>query len=370
MSKKVLFVATVDTHIRAFHLPYLKWLQDHDFEVHVAANGTLDLPYVDVRHNVPIQRSPVKAENIRAYRQLKNIMDENHYDVIHCHTPVGGVLTRLAARRSRRLGTKVYYTAHGFHFYKGASWKYWLFFYPPEKLLARYTDILFTMNEEDYNLAQQRRFKTQIEYINGVGIHVNKFSTNQPSLTERQSFREELGLSQDSFVLVYVAELSHRKNQSFLFKAMNVLKEQIPQVKLLLVGNGALEQTHKQQVNQLHLNEQVHFLGYRSDADRIFSIADLAVSSSVQEGLPVNIIEALATGLPVIATDVRGHRDLIVHQENGFLVELNDLDAFCAQVMQIYNDESLRASISSVAQASIQKYDIERVLEEVTTHYE
>ena len=171
-----MFCATVDYHFSAFHLPYLKWFKEQGWEVHVAAAGNIDLPYVDKKYNIPIQRSPFKRKNIGAYKELKSIIDENQYNIIHCHTPMGGVLARLAARKARKDGTKVIYTAHGFHFCKGAPLINWLVYYPIEKTLARYTDCLITINEEDYNLAVNHQFKAkQIEHVHGVGVNTERF---------------------------------------------------------------------------------------------------------------------------------------------------------------------------------------------------
>ena len=152
-TKKVLFCATVDYHFKAFHLPYLKWFKEQGWQVHIAASGELELPYTDQKFNIPIQRSPFRMKNFEAYNKLKQLMDHNKYDIIHCHTPMGGVLARLAARKTRANGTKVIYTAHGFHFCKGAPLINWLTYYPIEKMLANDTDCLITINQEDYQIA-------------------------------------------------------------------------------------------------------------------------------------------------------------------------------------------------------------------------
>ncbi len=155
MVNSILFCATVDYHFKAFHLPYMKWFKEQGWEVHVAASGEMELPYVDKKYTIPIQRSPLSMKNMEAYRELKEIIDGNQYKLIHCHTPMGGVLARLAAREARKKGTKVIYTAHGFHFCKGAPLKNWMLYYPIEKRLAHYTDCLITINEEDYTLAKK-----------------------------------------------------------------------------------------------------------------------------------------------------------------------------------------------------------------------
>ena len=153
--KKVLFAATVDSHIKQFHLPYLKWFKEHGYEVHVATNGKEVIPYCDVKHQISFERSPLKFNNIKAIGQLKKIIEKEQFEIIHCHTPMGSVVTRLAALKARKNGTRVIYTAHGFHFFKGAPIQNWLIYYPIEKLMARYTDCLITINEEDYEFAKK-----------------------------------------------------------------------------------------------------------------------------------------------------------------------------------------------------------------------
>ena len=177
--KKVLFSATVDSHILHFHLPYLKLFKEHGYEVHVATNGTEKIPYCDVKHVVSFERSPYKVNNLKAIKQLRKIINNEKFDIIHCHTPMGSVVTRLAAKKARKkYGTRVIYTAHGFHFYKGAPKLNWMLFYPVEKYLAKYTDTLITINSEDYELAKKRFSKRckNIEYVPGVGVDKSKFS--------------------------------------------------------------------------------------------------------------------------------------------------------------------------------------------------
>ena len=171
--KKVLFVATVDSHIELFHLPYLKMFKEYGYEVHVATNTDNEIQYCDSKHKISVERNPLKFCNIKAIKQLTKIINEEHFDIIHCHTPMGSVVARIAARKARKTGTRVIYTAHGFHFYKGAPLKNWILFYPVEKCLAKYTDTLITINKEDYNCAKKRfgRRCLDIRYVPGVGVN-------------------------------------------------------------------------------------------------------------------------------------------------------------------------------------------------------
>lgn len=205
--RRVLFTATVDSHIINFHIPYLRWFKERGYEVHVASKGDVNIPFVDVKYNIPFERSPFKSVNYKAYKELKEIIDRNSYELIHCHTPVGGVLTRLAAKNARTKGTKVLYTAHGFHFYKGAPLINWLLYYPVEKWLSRYTDCLITINEEDYRRAKKGNFKAKsIKFVNGVGIDLNEFTPQTKE--KKKQLRKKYGYSDDDFILMYAAELN------------------------------------------------------------------------------------------------------------------------------------------------------------------
>ena len=341
MSKKILFCATVDFHFKAFHLPTMKWFKEQGWEVHVAAAGNIDLPFTDQKHVIPIHRSPFRKENVKAYQELKAIINQNQYKIIHCHTPLGGALTRLSAKEARKNGTKVLYTAHGFHFCKGAPYINWLLYYPIEKKLAAFTDCLITINREDYVLAVEQRFPSQhIELVNGVGVDTTRF---QPA-TEKQKkeLRLKLGFKQDDFILFYAAEFNKNKNQKVLINAIATLKDELPKARLLLAGEGILLEECKRLAEKIGVSSQVEFLGFRKDIDQILPACDVAVGSSYREGLPVNIMEAMACGLPVVASDNRGHRELVFEEYNGFLLQENCSSEFSAAWKNLYTNTEQR----------------------------
>lgn len=372
MKKKVLFVATVvKTHIMVFHLPYLKWLKDCGYEVHVSARNDYEIksdckiPYCDKYYDFPFERSPINLNNIRTYAKLKKIIDENEYDLVHCHTPMGGVITRFATRKARKKNTKVIYTAHGFHFYKGAPLKNWLIYYPVEKFLANFTDVLITINNEDYQHAVNNNFKSKrIEYINGVGIDLDSYKKR------KNVKKEELGYTKKDFIITYVAELSHRKNQIFLFEAIQLLRNEIPDLKVLLIGTGPLESFYKNKVKELGIKKYVHFLGYRNDVPEILSMSDLAVSTAKQEGLPVNIMESMATGLPLIVTNCRGNRDLVKNNQNGYVIELDDSKKFAQTIIKLYESKEIREKFKKENLNLVSKYSINNVLNEMKEIYD
>ncbi len=361
--KKVLFTATVDSHILAFHTPYLKYFKDKGYEVHVATNGTEKIPFTDVRHTVSFERSPFKPNNLKAMLQLKKIIDNEKFEIIHTHTPMGSAVTRIAATEARKKhATRVIYTAHGFHFYKGAPKLNWIIFYPVEKMLARKTDTLITINKEDYTLAK-KKFKTDVQYVPGVGIDPKKFDFKM-SKSQKTTLRESLGLKDSDFVLIFPAELSKRKRQIWLIRALADLIKEKPEIHLLLPGVDSLRGACQKLTNELELRENIHFLGFRKDIPQLLKISDVAVSSSRQEGLPVNIIEAMYLGLPVISTNCRGNRDLIEEYKAGFIYEKEDHDRLVEYVnMLLASRKTAQNYVSTDKQSD--KYLLDQVMEEI-----
>lgn len=335
--KKVLFTATVDSHILQFHLPFLKMFKENGYEVHVATNGDESIPFCDKKIKISFERSPLKINNLKAIGQLRKVINEEQYDIIHTHTPMGSVVTRLAAKQARKkYNTRVIYTAHGFHFFKGAPLLNWLVFYPVEKYLSKYTDTLITINMEDYELAKAKFKKCKdIQYVPGVGIDEEKFNFEM-SDEEKHELRTSLGIKDDDFVMIYPAELSKRKRQIWLINTVSELLKEHNDIHLLLPGKDSLNGQCQELVKELKLENQIHFLGYRKDIPQLLKISDLAVSSSKQEGLPVNLMEAMCIGLPIVASNCRGNRDLIENGKNGYLVNLEDGDDFLKHIVEIY----------------------------------
>lgn len=366
--KKVLFTATVDSHIIHFHIPYLKYFKEQGYEVHVATNGKEPIPYCDKKHTISFERNPYKINNLRAIKNLKTIIDQEHYDIIHTHTPMGSVVTRLAALKARKNGTRVIYTAHGFHFYKGAPIINWLLFYPIEKILSKYTDTLITINQEDYQLALKKFKKTKVEYVPGVGVDPEKFNFTM-SKEEKHKLRKSLGLKDDDFVMIYAAELNKNKNQGMLLKVMKELIKEHSNIHLLLVGKDSINGEYQNQAEELVVQNNVHFLGYRSDVPKLLKISDLAVSTSKREGLPINIIEALMCGLPVVATNCRGNRELIEEGTNGYLVKLKLPNNFKTATIKMFDDKEIIKRSSLNNKEKINNYLFEKVMLKLESIY-
>ena len=367
--KKILYVATVDLHIRTFHLPYLKLLHDNGYEVHVATNGDERFPYCDVKHQICIERNPLKINNLKAIKQLKTIIDKEEFDIIHCHTPMGSVVTRLAAKRARKEnGTRVIYTAHGFHFYKGAPLLNWILFYPVEWYLAKYTDTLITINKEDYKRANRNFGKRckDIQYIPGVGIDTKRFDIKMTK-ENKEYFKKSLGLEKDDYILSFVARLDKNKNQIFLIDAMEKLVKADSNIHLLLVGPDELNGYYQNITKEKKLEKNIHFLGKREDIPQILAITDICVSSSLREGLPVNIMEAISSGIPIVALKTRGVGDLIKNEENGFIVD-NEIN-FINKVNILKNNKDIYDTMYTNTLKSINNFDIINLIKRYQSIY-
>ena len=360
---KILYTATVLSHICQFHLPHMQHLQEQGWEVHVAAHDNLavknglQLKYCDKFIETPFSRSPKSTDNLKAYKQLKKLLSEEHYDVILCNTPMGGIVTRLAAKKTRKQGTKVIYMAHGFHFYKGSSKKAWLVFYPIEKYMAKKCDLLITINKEDYALAKEKFSKrTRVAHIHGVGVDEKRYHPATPE--EQLAMRRAEGLSPEDFVILCTGELNENKNQKTLISAAAQLKDKIPNLKVLLAGNGPKEQELREQIQAEGLESIVKLLGYRTDLEKVVPAVDLVVSCSKREGMPLNIIEAMLCKKPVVASHNRGHDELIQDGETGFLFHAWDASRLSALILESYSAPEQRDLSGLAARAAAQPYAV------------
>lgn len=364
--KKVLFVATVvKTHIMEFHIPYLKMFKEMGWETAVAARNDYEnpadcvIPYCDAYYNIPFERNPLKPGNLKAYTKLKKVIDAGGYDIIHCHTPVGAMLTRLAAKQARKNGTKVFYTAHGFHFYKGAPAINWLLYYPVEKWLSRYTDVLITINKEDYERA--KTFKAgRVCYVPGVGIDLKKFATSDELHKEKRSWLcKEFDIPEDAMILLSVGEVNKNKNHRVVIEALGKLKRK--DIYYVICGRGPLRDAYVSLAEQLNIGKQVILTGYRTDVADFYKAADVFVFPSFREGLPVSVMEAMASGLPIIATSIRGSSDIVKEAINGKLLKPDDVDGF-ANVIEAFRNKELLNSIAKTNAQEAGKYDLNAVI--------
>ncbi|HSW35616.1 MAG TPA: glycosyltransferase family 4 protein [Candidatus Limnocylindrales bacterium] len=367
---KVLFVASIFQHFVAFHLPFFRLLQAKGCEVHAAARSNSgQFPALEelgiICWDIPFARSPYSLANIHAYRQLRVLLTEHHFDLIHVHTPVASLLGRYLARATGQ--GPVLYTAHGFHFYRGAPPMNWLVYYPAERIAARWTDGLLVMNDEDYKNAQRLGFKTgkNLFYVHGVGVDQNCYVP----VAGAASIRAELGLESNDLLVTCVAELIPRKNHVFLLDAWQQLSSHSQGAHLLLIGAGDSMAMLLRKAKQEQI-PGVHFLGYRKDVPQILLETDLVTLVSRQEGLPRFIMEAMAAGKPVVATNVRGSRDLVEHGKTGLLVEPGDVKSMTTALKKLIADPSLRTAMGQAGLEKIKDYSLEHVLEEMSIIYE
>ncbi len=366
--KKVLFVANIAKHIIRFHLPYLKWFKENGYETHVAACGIENIPFCDVQHNIPIVRSPFSFNNIDAHKQLKEIIDANEFELVHGHTPMGGVLARTASIKARRKGTKVLYTAHGFHFYKGSSVKNWLMYFTTEKIISFFTDAIITINKEDFDVLHKYKFNCKFKYlIPGIGIDIQKL--NCSINFDKNDFRIKNNLNEKDFVLIYLAEFIERKNHKFIIYATHELKVLIPDLKILFAGRGVLQESIEKLINQENLNETIKVLGFRTDIGDLISLSDVGISSSKQEGLGLNLAEEMFCGLPVVASEDRGHKEMVIHGFNGFMFKQNNTKEFVKYILYLYNNTEKRIEMGVSACNSVQKFNLENSIAAMSKIY-
>lgn len=366
--KKVLMTSHRTGFANTFNKPLIEMFNREGAEVHYASNGE-ELAYgCSKDFKLSVQRNPFKFGNVKAIFELKKIVDTEKYDLIHCHTPTGGVVTRLAAIKARaKYGTRIIYTAHGFHFFKGAPLLNWLVYYPIERYMARHTDTLITINKEDYMRAKAR-FKTNVVYVPGVGIDKRKINVKM-SESQRSELRTSLGLANNAFVILYPAELNKNKNQVLLIEAMQHVAGIRSDIHLLLAGKDTLNGFHKSLVDKYKLAKQIHLLGYRKDIPQLLQVVDLAVSVSRREGLPVHIMEAMCAGLPIVASSCRGVEELVSNNKNGYLISPNNSKELSNAIIHLINSPKLIRSMGVKSERIVQQYSIEEVMKHMVTIY-
>ena len=365
--KKVLYVTTVSRTINAFLIPHINMLLDNGYEVHCACS--IDKP-VDKElqrrgvkiFEVPFSRNPLGIGNIKAFIKLEELQRINDYDIVHVHTPIAAIYGRLLKLNFPSL--RVIYTEHGYHFLKGGSKLGWILYYPIEKIMAKFTDVTININKEDYEITKEKLKHKKCYLLNGVGLDLDKYK--KLSSKEIQEKRKEFGLKDKDFVVLMVAEINKNKNHIQLINAMDILKDKYPNIKVLCIGDGRLKESLEKQIILRNLQNNIFMLGYRLDVNKLINISDIGILLSRREGLPRNIMEFMACGRKVIATDIRGCRDLICDETIGTLVNVDDYESTAKAIEKYYilNDKSFEVS------EEIRKYDIESINSELLKIYE
>ncbi len=363
---KILYVTTIGITMNFFK-SFIQELKDSGDEVHIACNDSLSPVsdfYKDLGcyvHSLSCTRSPFNFMGIwKAIREIKRLVEKEEYDIVHCHTPVAALCTRLACVKVRKKGVKVFYTAHGFHFYKGAPLKNWLLYYPIEKICSRITDVLITINKEDYRLAQKRLSTPKVEYIMGVGINTDFFAN---AVVKKDFKREEINVPKNAFLMLSVGELNTNKNHMTVISALPKLNNE--NIHYAIAGTGDLDNEIMSYAKKIGVADRVHLLGQRCDVAELYKIADCYVHPSFREGLPVAVMEAIAAGLPVIVSNVRGNVDL-VDNDTGYIFKSTDRDDFCKVFSELENDIANHAVRYN---RNISRYDVKAINNQLYSIY-
>ena len=364
MSKKALIVTRVSGFVPQFEMNNVRILQEMGYEIHYAANFDVVVYGKDNSrledtgikcHSIPFGRSPFSRDVFRCYRMLKQLMIQQEFDLIHCHMPMTGVIARRAAEKVRKLTKRripVLYTAHGFHFYKGAPPAHW-FYYFVERYYARYTDCLLLMNEEDFQRGSKFHVRGKTEYIPGIGM--------QPLPTAVESFdlRKEYNIPQDWKIVVSVGEMTERKNHQRMIKTMDRFRRQ-PLV-YVICGTGPLECELHQMVQEMHLQKKVIFTGYCDTVADVLRQADVFAFPSLQEGLPVAVMEAMQAGLPVVGLNIRGNRDLIENKKGSFLLEEDIEEGYAGALQYLLKHPEEAVHMGQWNRKRMKKFSMEKV---------
>ncbi|MDM0445803.1 glycosyltransferase family 4 protein [Clostridium perfringens] len=366
--KKVLYITTVSRTINSFLVPHIEMLLENGYKVDCATYIDKNVNQVLINKgvkifNIPFSRSPLSFGNIKAFKELIKLQKENQYDIIHVHTPIASIYGRLLKLKFKNL--KTIYTAHGYHFFKGGAKIGWIIYYPIEKMMAKLTDVTININKEDYEITKKSLKPKKCYLVNGVGLDLNQY---KPLSKEKQEFkRKELGLEKDDFVVIMIAELNENKNQIQFIKAMELLKDRYPNIRAISVGEGHKFEELQKEINNRGLKNNFKLLGFRTDINELINISDIGILLSYREGLPRNIMELMANGKKVIATNVRGCRDLVCNENIGSLVEVGDFEETARSIEKFYlmsvnNKNNIlkevkRYSISSILIELIFVYD-------------
>ncbi len=370
--RRVLFVATVDSHIYQFHLPFMRLLREMGYEVEVAAGpsgfaGRIESAGFRV---IPFafSKNPLDPRLLRISVQLVRLMRERNYALVHMHTPIAGFVGRYAAHRAGV--PHVMYTAHGFHFHPLGGLISNHVFAAVEMAASRWTDVLIVMNHEDLTAAHNlfSRPDLDIEYVPGVGVDTGVFVPANAELRRRS--RERLGISGNGLVIGWVGEFKSRKRPGDALAVVHRLVDLLPDARLLMLGEGRLEDHMKHKATISGLRDFVLFAGWQSDVASFLAGCDVILSTASQEGLPRNVLEGMACGLPVVAWDIRGCRDLVVHGKTGYLVPFGDIEGMALRLDQLACDEHMRQAMGDAARERVlHEFDQTRVLDEMRRIY-
>lgn len=366
---KILYVTTIGLTM-GFFKTLIKEFIDDGHIVDIACNETeAKVPDCYRKwncrvHHISCSRSMLSSGNIKAIFEINRIVSSNNYDIVHCHTPIASVCTRAACKKLRKKGIKVIYTAHGFHFYQGAPLRNWIIYYPIEKYCSKFTDILITINHEDFAFAK-KKMRTKIEYVPGVGIDIDKF---QNTIVDKVQKRKELGVPENAVVLVSVGELNKNKNHEVIIKVLSSINND--NIYYIIAGEGPLKQYLIDLAQKEGVLNRVRLLGYRNDIAEIYKASDIFCFPSIREGLGLAAIEAIASGLPIIASDNRGTREYIKPNVNGFSCKYDDETTFINNINTVINQGCTFEYKNKSRCTTIDSFSVKNINEQVKRIYQ
>lgn len=360
--KKALIITTISGFAPKFEANNIKTLLSMGYEIHYASNFNIPVYKTEnfdnsfiIEHQIDFARSPYRIiSNFKAYKQLKKLLESHKFNIIHCHTPMGGFIGRLA-NKNAKFKAHMIYTAHGFHFYKGAPIVNWLFYYPIEKYMSRYTDTLITINKEDFNIAKKKFFMKNIEYFFEPGFDYNRYNTTNSVKTKKINYLND-GYE---IVLLTVGELNKNKNQKVVIEALTYLKDL--NIRYILCGEGNRKKYLHKLSKRYGVEDRLLFLGYRNDINEILKYTDIYIMPSIREGFGLATIEAMAAGLPIIATNNRGSHEYLIQDQADLLCKYNRPDQFASAIRKLYNDKTLINNLKKNNVSIARKYDYSRI---------
>lgn len=367
-NKKILVISTTDDMIGNFMIPHILHMQKLGATVEVACNlGSFHTEEIRVQtgcvlHDVSLTRNPFNLKTLKGYKQLKKIVGQNQYDLINCLQPTGGVMGRLLAKKYK---IPCLYTAHGFHFYKGCPIKNKLIYKSIEKYCSKFTTCLVTMNQEDYQAGLKMKAK-KVFKINGIGLDFSKYKKD-PDF-DAIAFRKSLELNEDDFVVASIGELNENKNTLRIIEAMKNVKN--PKVKYIICGQGILKEEYEEVIKKDNLYDKCKLLGFRKDIHNILNVVNCFIMPSYREGLSKAMMEAMNYSLPIIASDIRGNRDLVGNNEGGILVNPKSTDGF-TEAIELLSSNLVQAEVYGARNSRyVQNYSLETVFKQMEKIYE
>ena len=349
--------------------PCLEIAHDLGYQIYLGTNHKYpekiktDMPFSVTLYDSHTYRSILNfKDNYRAYKNLIKLLSEGDFEVIHCNTPVGGLVGRMCGRKKKI--KKIIYTAHGFHFYKGAPFLNNTVIKWAEQIMAHWTNAIITMNKEDYEAAKKFKLRKngKVYFCHGVGINLDEYKEINVNEGEK---RKELNLSSNDIVLISMGDLVKRKNYSLALDVIAKCKN--GKIKYLICGEGPELGNLKEKSKELGIENQVIFLGYRTDIKELLKISDIFLFTSKQEGLPRSLMEAMASGLPCIVSKIRGNVDLIENGKGGYVCQ--NVDEYASYIKLLINNNEMKQNMKKFNNDIIKKYSVENVKKEIEEIY-